>query len=140
MKAGVSTTGKITPLNSSDIYEIMRKVLMRQDKIRRKKEFFWLVGMEKDHTISFIELISTGSANWVKIQPREIFRIAVLKDTPNVILVHNHPSGNVQPSDEDKDFTKALKKSGKLLGISIVDHLIISLETYSSFIDLKLLK
>jgi DNA repair protein RadC len=140
MKVRLSAADKIKILNSTAIYEIMRKVLMRQDKIRRKKEYFWLVGLEKDQTISFIELVAIGSANWVNIQPREIFRIAVLKDTPSVILVHNHPSGKVEPSQEDKDFTKDLKKSGKLLGISVVDHLIITPDNYSSFIDLKLIK
>ena len=135
MKVRIAKEQKIKVLNSDDLYSIMKKVFLRLDKIRRRKEYFWIAGLETNNKISFIELIAIGSVNWIQIEPREIFRIAVIKNVPKVILIHNHPSGEVIPSTQDKELTKKLIKSGKLLGIDVIDPLIITTESFMSFSD-----
>jgi len=139
MKVTLTAAQKITILNSKDLFGVMQKILLRQDKIRQKKEYFWIVGLERDNTINFVELVGLGSLDWVKIEPREIFRIAVIKNVPKVILVHNHPSGYLKPSEADIMLTNKLKMSGRLLGVKIADHLIISTKSYVSLKELDVM-
>ncbi len=133
MKVRINENDKIQVLNSTDLYPIMQKILLRQDKIRRRKEYSWIIGLETDNTINFIELVGLGDLSSVIMPPREIFRIAVIKNVEKVILCHNHPSGNLTPSLQDRIMTDKLQEGGKLLGITIEDHLIISEEKYFSF-------
>lgn len=135
MKVRLNPDDKIRILNSEDLYAVMQKILVRQDKIRQRSEYFWLVGLEIDHTINFIELVAIGAVNYISLKPREIYRFAVAKNIPKIILAHNHPSGNLKPSDEDKKLTNELIKGGELLGIEVLDHLIISTTGYTSFAD-----
>lgn len=126
---------KVKVLNSEDIYPIMQQVLLREDKIRRSQEHFWAVGLDANNKILFIELVSLGASNFAQVKPREVFRVAIYKSAVQMILVHNHPSGELTPSAEDKDLTDRLLKSGDLLGIDVIEHLIISDSHYLSFVD-----
>jgi DNA repair protein RadC len=78
-------------------------------------------------------IISEGSLNASIAQPREIFRLAITESSASIILVHNHPSGNAEPSKEDISITQKLKEAGKLLEIEIIDHIIIAGNTFTSF-------
>jgi len=78
-------------------------------------------------------LVSKGTLNASIVHAREVFKPAISEMAAAVILVHNHPSGNPQPSAEDKKITKRLIEAGKLLDINVFDHLIIAGENYYSF-------
>lgn len=124
---------KIRIANTDDVYNIMQQILLRENKIRRGQEHFWIIGLNKTNKILFIELIALGSDNMVKIKPIDIFRMCVYKLAYKVIFVHNHPSGTIQPSENDLDFTNLLIKTGELLGLEVIDHLIITEKSYLSF-------
>ena len=139
MQIRLSKEKKIQVLNGEDVYPIMQRILVRQGKIKARQEYLWLVGLQTDNTIEFIELLAIGSLNSIHIAPRELFRIAVIKNINKVILVHNHPSGKIAPSRADKAFTNHHKTAGELLEVSIIDHLIISNKAYYSFFEHKLM-
>ena len=73
------------------------------------------------------------------VHSREIFTDALLDRAAGVIVIHNHPSGSLAPSVEDREFTETLRQSGKLLGIPLMDHLIISSEGFFSFVENQML-
>ena len=124
---------KIKILNSTDISEIMKKILFRENKIGRKKEYFWVVGLATNSRIMYIELVSLGSLSKAVVDPMEVYSLAVQKKSPQIILIHNHLSGELRPSKEDKKLTRELVQGGKLLNITVLDHLIISEEDFLSF-------
>ena len=135
MNVRITHAQKIKVLNSEDIFKIMQQVLLRENKIRRNQEHFWIVGLDQQHKILFIELISLGAVNAVQVKPREVFRMAIYKLAVRMILVHNHPSGETNISANDRDITDRLLKSGELLGIQVIDHLIITEQSYVSLAD-----
>ncbi|MCX8014695.1 MAG: hypothetical protein N2748_01625, partial [candidate division WOR-3 bacterium] len=83
--------------------------------------------------------ISVGTLNASLVHPREVFNEAINHCSASLILVHNHPSGDPEPSDDDLSMTKRLVDSGKIIGIEIIDHIIIGKNNYYSFKDNKLL-
>jgi DNA repair protein RadC len=139
MQVKLTEIEKIKLLNSEDIYHVMQRVLMRENKIERNKEHFWIIGLATNNRILYIELISLGTINTTIVEPMEVFSIALQKRTVKIILVHNHPSGSMQPSEADKDITDKLIQVGLFLNIPVIDHLIINEKTYYSFDDSGLL-
>ncbi len=93
---------KIKILNSDDVFEIMQKVLRRENKIDRDKEHFWIIGLNVKNKMLFIELVSMGSVKASTVEPMNVYRVAVLKGATQVILVHNHPSGALNPRKKTK--------------------------------------
>ena len=85
------------------------------------------------------EIVSKRGITGTVADPRVILKKAILEDTVSLILCHNHPSGNLQPSKADQDLTKKLKEAAKLLDISLFDHIIVSENGYFSFADAGLL-
>jgi DNA repair protein RadC len=124
----------------SDLYPIMQEVLLRQNKMRRSIEYLWVVSLNTKQWITNIELINIGSPNRVRTEPPEIFRVPIYKAAVNIILVHNHPSGSLEPSPADKDFTDKMMKVGKLLNITVADHQIITEKSFYSFANAGLMK
>ena len=118
---------------TDDVYNIMKNVLLRDNKIDQEKEHFWIIGMNLAGYILYIELIALGSYKSVDVEPMNVFRVAVMKNACRVIAVHNHPSGRLAPSEPDKDITDRLIQVGRILNIEFVDHLIISPVSYTSF-------
>ena len=135
MNVRLSQDQKIKLLNSEDVYSIMQQILLRENKIRRNQEHFWVIGLNNANKILFIELVSLGAVNRVTVDPPDVFRMAIYKLAVKMILVHNHPSGNLTPSKADEDFTDRLIKVGKLIKIDVLEHLIISEEGYTSLAD-----
>jgi DNA repair protein RadC len=135
MQVKLTELEKIKLINSDDIYSVMQRILMRENKIERNKEHFWIIGLANNNRILYIELISLGSVKATLVEPMEVFSIALQKRTVKIILVHNHPSGSMQPSEEDKDITDKLIQVGLFLNIPVIDHLIINEKTYYSFSD-----
>jgi DNA repair protein RadC len=82
-----------------------------------------------------VELVSLGVVNSALVHPRETFRRAISEGACSIILAHNHPSGDVAPSDEDVTMTRTMHEAGKILGIEVVDHLVFSWKRYYSFRD-----
>ena len=132
MNVRLTKEQKIKILNAKDVFSIMRQILMRENKIGRAKEHFWVVGLNNGNRILFIELISLGSATSTIVNPPEVFRLAIYKLATQIILVHNHPSGNMKVSKNDTKLTETLKIAGSILGIPVLDHLIISEDDYIS--------
>lgn len=97
-----------------------------------KKEFFNIVLLNTKHELITVENISIGSLNASIVHPREVFVKAVKRSCSAIILVHNHPSGDPQPSKEDINITRRLVEAGKIIGIEVLDHVIIGDGIYCS--------
>lgn len=91
----------------------------------KKKEHFIAVFLDSKNKIIKDEVISIGTLNSSLVHPREVFKEAIKNSANSVILVHNHPSGSVEPSDEDCRVNKVLVETGNLVGIKVLDHLIV---------------
>ena len=96
------------------------------------KEHLRGIYLNAHHKVIHDEVISIGTVNANIIHPREVFKPALEYSAAAVVLVHNHPSGEVGPSDADVDVTKQLIEAGKLLGIALVDHVIVTKDTFQS--------
>lgn len=92
MHVKIPTDKKSKILNSGDLFGVMQRVLLRERKIDRNKEHFWVIGLANNNTMLYIELISLGMVNRVPVEPMEVFSIALQKRTVKMVLVHNHPS------------------------------------------------
>jgi DNA repair protein RadC len=103
------------------------------------KEKFYVICLNSANKIIKYELVSIGNLNSSVVHPREIFKIAIENNAANVILIHNHPSGNCEPSNEDIAVTKKMVESGKILDIQVFDHLIIAGNTFTSFVAKRLI-
>ncbi len=97
-----------------------------------KTEIFKVIMLNSANKIIREINVSEGTLNTSVVHPREVFRFAITESAASVILLHNHPSGNPQPSNEDLQITKQLVEAGKIIGIRVVDHLIIAGDTYTS--------
>ena len=123
---------KIT--SPQDIAEFFIPLL--RDEIKEK---FIVVCLNSSNKITSYETISVGNLNSSVVHPREVFKVAIDNSSANIILIHNHPSGNPEPSNEDIRITKKIVEAGKILDILVFDHLIIAAETYTSFVEKRLI-
>lgn len=98
-----------------------------------KQENFKAVYLDTKNNILGDKLITIGTINSTLVQPREVFSDAIKNKVANIIVLHNHPSGDSSPSKEDKLTTKRLEEAGKILGIKVLDHIIIGDGEYFSF-------
>jgi DNA repair protein RadC len=105
-----------------------------------KKEYFKIILLNIKNNIIAVEDISVGSLNSSLVHPREIFRAAIKKSSAAIILVHNHPSGDPTPSNEDVEVTNRIEECGVILGIQVLDHVIIGDGSYYSFKDKGLME
>lgn len=126
-------TMKVEVVNSP---EIVANLFMYELKNKLKENFYILLLNTKNGIISR-ELISQGTLNGSLIHPREVFKPAIKKSANSIILVHNHPSGNTKPSEDDILITNRLVKAGNILGIKVLDHLIIGDGDFFSFKERK---
>ena len=133
MTIRLSENQKIQILNAQDVYSIMQQVLLREKKIDRNKEHFWIIGLATNNQILFIELISLGSVKATIVEPMEVFSFALQKRAVKIVMVHNHPSGTLNPSKADIEITDKMVAIGKFLRMPIIDHFIISEKMYYSF-------
>ncbi len=99
----------------------------------KAKEHFKLILLNSRNKIIGISTVSIGSLNASIVHPREVFKDAIIHNAHSVILVHNHPSGDHEPSEDDLTITKRLTEAGKILGIEVIDHIIISKNGFFSF-------
>ena len=104
-----------------------------------EREHFLLVTLNGGHEILQIHVITVGTLNRTLIHPREVFTTAMRDNAAAIIVSHNHPSGNCQPSEEDIAVTETLEKVSVIMGIELLDHVIVSRETFFSFLEHKML-
>ena len=104
------------------------------------REHFVAFYLNSRHQILRREVISIGSLNASIVHPREVFRPAIVLCAAALVLAHNHPSGDTQPSEEDLAITRRLHEAGRLLGIELVDHVVVAESGYTSFRERRLLK
>lgn len=103
------------------------------------KEYFNIAILDTKNQILAVENISIGTLNASIVHPRDVFNIAIKRNANSIILVHNHPSGDPQPSNEDINITHRLIEVGKLVGIRVLDHIIIGDNRYTSFKEKNLI-
>ncbi|BCV39484.1 DNA repair protein RadC [Shewanella algae] len=96
------------------------------------KEVFVVANLTSQNTINCVEVVATGTVNSISMRAVEVLRSAVILNMPSVILIHNHPSGNPEPSRHDIAFTRKVVEAGKLLDITVIDHVIIGLNQHHS--------
>jgi len=105
---------------AKDVFDIMHDRLKDE-----KQENFYILMLNNQNRIIKEEAISKGILDSAIIHPREVFRPAIKNSSARIILVHNHPSGNPQPSEEDLDITKKLIRAGEELDVKVLDHVIV---------------
>lgn len=123
---------KIT--SPEDIADILIPILRDENK-----EQFIIICLNTANKIIRKEIISVGNLNSSIVHPREVFKVAVENNAASIILVHNHPSGNPEPSNEDISITKKLVEAGKMMEIPVYDHIIIAGNNYTSFVERRLI-
>lgn len=116
--------------SSKDAYELIQSYFSDS-----KYEEFWIILLRKNNTIIKTVSVSEGGISATIVDPKKIFKMAIDNNATSIILCHNHPSGNIKPSEADIRLTKNIKAAGSLLEIHVLDHIIISGENYYSFAD-----
>jgi len=128
-KINYNTKKRTIVKHSSDIYEELKELRCK------KQEHFAVVYLDGANSIIETRVITIGTLNRSLVHPREVFAPAIENRSASIILTHNHPSGLIEPSEEDKKITKRLVEGSKILGIEILDHIIITSDGYYSFKD-----
>ena len=139
MKIKVREFKKKSINKPEDLAKILQDILKMEDRYDQDKEHFWAIGLNSRNIIQYLELVSLGTLNASLVHPREVFRLSVHKAVASIIVAHNHPSGNTEPSREDLEITKRLVESGKILGIEVLDHITIAGNDYLSFKEKNLI-
>lgn len=104
-----------------------------------KKEHFVVFFLDTRNQEIKRELVSFGTLNANLVHPREVFEPAILHSAAQIIVAHNHPSGNSEPSEEDVEITKRLIEAGKILGIELLDHVVVAKSGFNSLKELSLM-
>ena len=140
MKIKLKRKEQIKILCADDIYSIMQRVLLRENKIDRNREHFWTISLDNANKILNMELVSIGSIKETIIEPMEVLSVPLQKRAVKIILVHNHPSQELIPSEADKDITDRLIQCGLIMHVPVLDHMIITEKSFYSFETSGLLK
>ncbi|NLW49474.1 MAG: DNA repair protein RadC [Candidatus Brocadiaceae bacterium] len=119
---------------SESLFRYMREKMFGLDR-----EHFCVLLLDTKNQILREETVSIGSLNESVVHPREVFKTAIRQSASAVVFVHNHPSGNPEPSMQDRRLTDRLCEAGRLVGIRVLDHMIIGRDTYFSFAEQGLL-
>ena len=121
--------------NPSEVIVVMQEELNKYDR-----ELFCILNLKAKGQVINLNIVSMGSLQQAIVHPREVFKSAILANASSIILLHNHPSGDCQPSEADIDVTKRLIGAGELLGIEVLDHIVIGEQKeYFSFKENEML-
>ena len=115
------TPSRLAPIRGPEDVAAVCKSLQRA-----RREVFAILLLNARHEMMRRVTVSVGSLNASIVHPREVFKPAVLGSAASVVLVHNHPSGDAEPSEEDLSITRRLVQAGEILGIGVLDHVIVS--------------
>lgn len=124
---------KRTTNNPKEVAKILQDVLKAEPRGEQMKEHFWGVYLNSRNNIIKVELISLGIIDANLVHPRETYAPALESRASSLVVSHNHPSGNPEPSEADITMTSRLKKAGEILGVELKDHIIITKEKFYSF-------
>ena len=116
-----------------DAYEVLKRYA------RSKQEQFIVITLNGAHETISVYLVSLGLLNRTIVHPREVFNRAIKDSSAAIIVAHNHPSGQLEPSEEDRAITRRLTEAGEIIGIPILDHIIFTKKGFVSFKDLGLI-
>ena len=105
--------------------DILTNILKGSHEFDRDKEHFWVLGLDNQNVIRYIELVSLGTLDAGLVGTRETFRMAILKGAKNILCAHNHPSGKLEGSEQDDATCRRLRDAGDILGIRVLDFLIL---------------
>jgi DNA repair protein RadC len=119
--------------DSRDVATVFQDLLSLEDTIDRDKEHFYVMHVDSHHRINLVELVAIGTLSDAPFHPRETFRRAVIEGSYSILVAHNHPSGDVTPSDADIRVTRKLHDAGEILNIPLLDHIIIGAKDGSFF-------
>jgi DNA repair protein RadC len=128
---------KITIEGSQHVAKVFLDLLALEDKIDQEKEHFYVMHLDIRSRVKMVELVSLGILDSSLVHPRETFRRAIVAGSASIIVAHNHPSGEVEPSDADTKTTNLLFEAGKILGITLLDHIIFVNDKFFSFRENK---
>jgi DNA repair protein RadC len=131
---------KIQIKSSYQVAKVFEDLLLLEPEIDREKEHFYVMHLNAKSQVKMVELVSLGSLTSAVVHPRETFRRAVLAGSASIIVAHNHPSGEADPSDEDTKTTKLLFEAGRILGIPLLDHIIFADGSFFSFQENRIRK
>ncbi|GAB6089615.1 RadC family protein [Spirochaeta dissipatitropha] len=119
-----------------------RKIRLPQDALPvlqhyadRMQELFLCMTLNGAHEVIRTHVVSIGLVNRTMVHPREVFACAIENRAAAIIVAHNHPSGNCTPSTEDREVTKRLSEAGRVIGISLLDHIVFTRTAYYSFLE-----
>jgi DNA repair protein RadC len=124
---------KIRINQAEDVAKVFQDLLRLEDTIDQDKEHVYVMHLDSHHRFNLVELVAIGTLTDTNLHPRETFRRAVIEGAYSIILAHNHPSGDVSPSENDIRVTTALYKAGEVLRIPLLDHIIFTTSKYYSF-------
>jgi len=110
---------------SAEVAPVFHAIIDAEGELDRMKEHFWACFLDTKNHILRIELVTLGLLDQTVVHPREVFRPAIGCAAKTVILCHNHPSGDPEPSDKDVILTRRLIEAGQLLDVHVLDHVII---------------
>jgi DNA repair protein RadC len=139
MLLDISRYRKHKIIKSEIAWKILKGIISKMDIFEKEKEHLFVIGLTASNHIKYIDLVSTGSLKGTVAEPREIYRNAVFHGAACIIVGHNHPSNNCTASDSDKRLTERLVSAGKILDITLVDHIIICEKEHFSFANEGLL-
>ncbi len=128
----VKSSERITITGSADAERVFRRIWGQPIELR---ECFYALFLNRANRVLGYYLVSVGGITGTVVDPRCIFQAALKASATGILLAHNHPSGNPQPSDADIQITRKIKDAGQLLDINLLDHLILMPEGYTSFAD-----
>ena len=123
-------TERIKVNGPADVYELVKDEMAHADR-----EMLVSIMLATSNHLIGVETVSIGILNATYVSPREIFKSAILANAFGIILCHNHPSGELDPSNEDHKVTELISKAGDLLGIKVIDHVIVSQKGFKSLKD-----
>lgn len=116
-------------LGARDAYDALRPYGMKD------QEYFLVLILDGAHRVTEVVEVSKGILNKTVVHPREVFRAAIKANAAAIIIAHNHPSGQLVPSEEDCGLTKRLGQAGEVVGIAVLDHIILGHSGYFSFLE-----
>jgi|SRR3972149_6002465 len=139
MLVKLNNSQKVRIINSKVLYEILRDIHYSQDKFDVEKEFFYCANLNRRNELRLVDIVSIGNLTGTVVSVRELYRRAIVNNSYSIAVIHNHPSGNSEPSDADRATVNQIVEAGKIIGIKVMDALIITENGYYSFADEGLL-
>lgn len=140
IELGKRMNKKIDTLNDIKITDSEKVFTYYNDLFKNKtQEYFYCLYLDSSKRVIKNKMLFKGTLNYSTVHPREIFKEAYLSGATSIICIHNHPTGNIKPSNNDIELTKNLIKVGMILGIKIDDHIIIGNNNYYSFYENNLI-